>query len=406
MREAVALIRVKWLFLWSQSIMITFIVMKSVKTAFCAVLCLLMFSVTVFPAGAQKLPSKKAIMKTMVLTNEYFMNKWPDPGKSIVTNQERPSNIWTRGVYYEGLMALYGLNKDKRYYDYSVEWGEKHNWGMRSGDRTRNADDQCCGQTYIDLYLMDPRPERIKSIKASIDNMVQSQKVDDWNWIDALQMAMPVFAKLGVLYKDNSYFEKMYEIYMFTKEKHGDKGLYNPAEGLWWRDRAFDPPYTEPNGEDCYWSRGNGWVVAALVRVMEIGGKDMPHYDEYMKTYLEMMKALVPIQRADGYWNVSLHDPNNFGGKEVSGTSLFIYGMAWGINNGILKKKEYAPVIAKAWNAMSREAVHPDGKLGYVQGTGKEPKDGQPVNYDSTPDFEDYGLGCFLLAGSEIYKMK
>jgi len=217
MREAVALIRVKWLFLWSQSIMITFIVMKSVKTAFCAVLCLLMFSVTVFPAGAQKLPSKKAIMKTMVLTNEYFMNKWPDPGKSIVTNQERPSNIWTRGVYYEGLMALYGLNKDKRYYDYSVEWGEKHNWGMRSGDRTRNADDQCCGQTYIDLYLMDPRPERIKSIKASIDNMVQSQKVDDWNWIDALQMAMPVFAKLGVLYKDNSYFEKMYEIYMFTK---------------------------------------------------------------------------------------------------------------------------------------------------------------------------------------------
>jgi len=45
----------------------------------------------------------------MVLANAYFMNKWPDTGKSIVTNRERSSNIWTRAVYYEGLMALYAL---------------------------------------------------------------------------------------------------------------------------------------------------------------------------------------------------------------------------------------------------------------------------------------------------------
>ena len=55
---------------------------------------------------------------------------------------------------------------------------------------------------------------------------------------------------------------------------------------------------------------------------------------------------------------------------------------------------------------MVKDAVHPDGFLGYVQGTGKEPKDGQPVTYDSKPDFDDFGTGCFLLAGSEIYKLK
>jgi unsaturated rhamnogalacturonyl hydrolase len=141
-----------------------------------------------------------------------------------------------------------------------------------------------------------------------------------------------------------------------------------------------------------------------LVRVMDISPND-PHYKEYRKTYLEMMKALLPIQRADGYWNASLHDPNNFGGKEVSGTALFVYGMAWGINNGLLSAKKYTPAIAKAWNAMSTEAVQPDGGLGFVQGTGKQPSDGQPVTYDSKPDFEDYGLGCFLLAGSEVYKL-
>lgn len=359
-------------------------------------------------ASSQKIPSKKKIIQTLRLTNQYFMNKWPDAGKTIFTNIERPSNIWTRAVYYEGLMSLYAVDKQQAYYDYALQWGEKHKWGLRGGIKTRNADNQCCGQTYIDLYLIDNKqhPERVRDIKASIDSMMITSKIDDWSWIDALQMGMPVFVKLGNLYNDTSYFRRMYEMYAFTKYKHGGNGLFNQTEKLWWRDKDFVPPYKEPNGDDCYWSRGNGWVVAALAKTLEALPKTDPHYNEYLEDFKGICAALLPLQRADGYWNVSLNDPNHFGGKEVSGTSLFIYGFAWGINHGILDKKTYKPAIAKAWNAMSKEAVHPDGKLGFVQGTGKEPKDGQPVNYDSTPDFEDYGLGCFLLAGSEIYKMK
>lgn len=369
------------------------------------VLLLLSFTAA---STAQKIPAKKKILKTLRLTNQYFMNKWPDAGKTIFTNIERPSNIWTRAVYYEGLMALYQTDKQQAYYDYALQWGEKHKWGLRGGIKTRNADNQCCGQTYIDLYLIDNKqhPERVKDIKASIDSMMITGKVDDWNWIDALQMGMPVFVKLGNLYNDTSYFRRMYEMYAFTKYKHGGKGLYNQSEKLWWRDKDFVPPYKEPNGDDCYWSRGNGWVVAALAKTLEALPKTDPHYNEYLQDFKDMCAALLPLQRTDGYWNVSLNDPNHFGGKEVSGTSLFIYGFAWGINNGILDKKIYKTSIAKAWNAMCKEAVHTDGKLGYVQGTGKEPKDGQPVSFTSTPDFEDYGLGCFLLAGTEIYKMK
>ncbi len=354
---------------------------------------------------AQKPPDKKTVLKQMELANTYFMNKWPDPGKEIFTNIARPSNIWTRAVYYEGLMELYKLDKDKALYDYAVDWGQKHNWALRGG-ATRNADNQCCGQTYIDLYLIDPKPERIQAIKTSIDEMVKSDKKDDWNWIDAIQMSMPVFARLGNMYKDTSYYRKMYDLYSFAKNSHGTNGLYNPQDHLWWRDKDFVPPYKEPNGEDCYWSRGNGWVVAALIRSLDLLPKTDPHYAEYMKDYKDMMTALLPIQRPDGFWNVSLHDSTHFGGKELSGTALFIYGMAWGMNHGLLDKKTYRAPALKAWSAMSRECVHEEGKLGFVQGTGKEPKDGQPVNYDHTPDFEDYGLGCFLLAGSEIYRMK
>ena len=195
-------------------------------------------------------------------------------------------------------------------------------------------------------------------------------------------------------------------MYNYSKFNHGGKGLYNPKDQLWWRDKDFVPPYTEPNGEDCYWSRGNGWVIASLVRTMDFLPKESSQYKAFLKDFKDMANALVPIQRADGYWNVSLHDSTHFGGKEVSGTALFVYSLAWGINHKYLDKKIFLPIVVKAWNVMAKEAVHPDGKLGFVQGTGKEPKDGQPVGYDKTPDFEDYGLGCFLLAGTEMYKLK
>lgn len=348
--------------------------------------------------------NKEEVLAVLRTTNNYFMHKWPDTGKPIYTNRWRPSNIWTRGVYYEGLMALYKIDKDKRYYDYAVDWGENHKWGLRNGTTTRNADDQACGQTYLDLYEIDPKPERIKDIKSNIDYVIQSGKYDDWTWIDAIQMAMPVFAKLGVMYKDNTYFDYMYKMYAHSKNVEGG-GLYNKADKLWWRDKDFVPPYKEPNGEDCYWSRGNGWVVAALVRVLELIPENEKHRAEYLQDYKELMDGLLTCQREDGFWNVSLHDPTNYGGRETSGTALFVYGMAWGINNGLLDANTYRPVMERAWHAMTKEAIHPSGFLGYLQGTGKEPKDGQPVSFSSVPDFEDYGLGCFLLAGVEVYKL-
>ena len=195
-------------------------------------------------------------------------------------------------------------------------------------------------------------------------------------------------------------------MYIHTKTKEGGNGLYNPVEHLWWRDKDFDPPYKEPNGEDCYWSRGNGWVLAALVRTLDYLPKNSPYRKEFLATYKDMVDALLKCQRSDGFWNVSLHDPDHFGGKELTGTSLFVYGIAWGINNGTLSKKKYLPAIISAWNGLVSDCVHPNGFLGYVQGTGKEPKDSQPVGFDNVPNFEDFGLGCFLLAGSEIYKLK
>lgn len=357
-------------------------------------------------AQAQPLPDRNETLKTVVKVNDYFMKKYADCTAPSFRGKLRPSHIWTRGVYYEGLMALYSIYPREDYFDYAYTWGNFHQWKLCYGTTSRHADGQCAGQAYIDIYNICKEHRILQTIKTNIDMVVNTPQVDDWTWIDAIQMAMPIYAKLGRMSGERKYFDKMWELYNWTRNTCGENGMYNAKEGLWWRDADFDPPYKEPNGRNCYWSRGNGWVYAALVRVLEEIPADEAHRAAYIEDFLNMSKALKKCQRKDGFWNVSLHDESNFGGKETSGTALFVYGMAWGVRNGVLDRNEYLPILLKAWNAIVTEAVHPDdGFLGYVQGTGKEPKDGQPVTYDSVPDFEDYGIGCFLLAGTEMYKL-
>ncbi len=355
--------------------------------------------------SAQQVISKVEVLHAMNIVNGCFMQKHTDPTIPTNVKKIRPSNLWTRAVYYEGLMAFYKVQPQKEFYDYATKWAEFHKWDVRDGVTTRDADNQCCAQTYIELYKIDPKPEKIANIQANIDRVVKSPENNDWTWIDAIQMAMPVYASLGNLTKNKAYFNKMYAMYSHSRNIEGGKGLYNPKHGLWWRDARYLPPFKEPNGKDCYWSRGNGWVYAALVRVLNELPENEKHRKLYISDFRAMSKALKALQREDGFWNVSLHDPTNFGGKETTGTSLFLYGMAWGINNGILNAKEYLPVVTKAWYGLQKYAVQPTGELGWVQGTAQEPKDGQPLAVDKIPNFDDFGTGCFLLGASEVYKL-
>ena len=273
------------------------------------VLCATLFA-TALPAAEtnEAKPSKKSVITAMRVANDYFMNKWSDPGQVIPYPSRKKNyeaNLWTRGYYFEGLMDLYEVDPQQCYLDYAIEWGNKHNWGLRgtkNGVLPRNADNLCAGQTYIYLYQLDPKkPEKyITAIRSAIDSMMATDKIDDWSWIDAVQMAMPIFAQMGNLTGNKAYYDRAYDMYMFTKTKHGDNGLYNPKDSLWWRDADFDPPYKEPNGEDCYWSRGNGWIVVAMARMLDLLPEDEKHRKEYETMLVSMCKALKPLQREDG----------------------------------------------------------------------------------------------------------
>jgi len=384
--------------------------MKHTKLNLITLLFLLLVSVSCTNSGPE-IPSPEDVFAAMETANNYFMEKFPDDSKDLVQPPNGivwKSNIWTRGTYYTGLMSLYRTTNESKLLDYALDWGEKHNWSLSTAEMWN---DHLAGQVYIELYQLDTtKKERLAAIKESMDLFIATGDTmgrgfgSDWNWIDAAYMAMPVFAQLGALTGDDVYYTKMHSLYMNMKNEVGG-GLFNEEDGLWWRDADFTPPYKEPNGEDCYWSRGNGWVVGALVRTLKALPEDAPNRDGYISVLIQMCEALLKVQREDGMWNVSLHDPDHYGGKEVSGTSFFLYGMAWCVNKGLLDAEKFKPAIYHGWNTMVKECLHPNGFLGFVQGTGKEPKDQQPVTHTSMPDFEDYGLGAFLLAGCEISKL-
>ena len=336
--------------------------------------------------------------------NDYFMAKWSDPSAPTNAKKLRPSNLWTRGVYYEGLMALNSVEPDERYMDYVDRWGTFHKWMPYSSRLTTvDADHQCCAQTYFMRYQMVGGEEKVASMRKNFDNQISDGSVEHWFWIDAIQMAMPAYAMLTQITGDRKYLDYAMRSYLWTRNECGG-GLFNKAEGLWWRDKNFVPPYKETDGKNCYWSRGNGWVYAALVRVMQTLPKNDKYFKQLKADYLLMTRALLSVQREDGFWNASLAS-QDFAGPELSGTSLFLYGLSWGMNNGLLKGRQYRDAADRAWQACA-SCVHRDGFLGYVQGSGDRPASSQPCTYYREPDFDDYGLGCFLLGATEYSKLK
>ena len=380
------------------------ILLKQMKKLLVAMLWLIAMTLTI---AAQ--PTPEEVLNVTRRANDYFMQKYEDPTVPTNWKRIRPSSLWTRAVYYEGLMALYDIDPQQRYLDYTDRWADFHQWTPRNGINTCDADDQCCAQTYLIRYAQAKDKKMLMPAQENLEHQMQTPNPKNqslygwWTWIDAIQMAMPLYMQMYHVTGEAKYRDHAMSMYEWSRNTLAG-GLFNEKEGLWWRDADYVPPYKEPDGQNCYWSRGNGWVYAALVRSMnELSPKEKCH-KKLKNDFLVMSEALLKCQREDGFWNPSLTS-TNYAMKETSGTALFLYGMAWGIQKGYLKADIYQPACDRAWLAMEKEAIHADGFIGWMQGTGKDPAAGQPLSYTRIPDFEDYGTGCFLLGAAEYYKL-
>ena len=110
-------------------------------------------------------PTPDQVLRAMHQANDYFIRQHPDPTVPTFVKKERPSNLWTRGVYFEGLMALNRIDLRASNKEYVCQWAAFHRFTPRNGVYTRDADDYCCCQTYLemmeqaDIYLNGPSVE-------------------------------------------------------------------------------------------------------------------------------------------------------------------------------------------------------------------------------------------------------
>jgi len=312
---------------------------------------------------------------------------------------------WTNGAFYAGVVAAWETTGSKKIWDAMYEMGEANQW--KAGPRLQHADDHAICQTYIDMYRVSGDKKMIAPFIATMDEFMVTPYVTGdirpvtWWWCDALFMGPAAFVKLGITLKDNKYlelndklFKECYDL-LYDKEAH----LYARDMKYKWNEPSITP-IKEANGQKIFWSRGNGWVMGGLVRVISELPKDYPTRDFYIQNFKEMSAKIASLQQKDGLWRASLLDPESYPGGEASGSGFYCYALAWGINNGILDKSTYLPFVEKAWIGLNG-LIQPDGHVGWCQPIGADPK----KNFEAD-SWEVYGTGAFLLAGSEVIKLK
>ena len=305
--------------------------------------------------------------------------------------------IWTWSVLYSGYMAAADSLGEVKYRDAMETMGKKFDWQLRS--HLPDADDQSVAQTYLELYLLKKDPAMLAPARSELDALLAAPHVSrragkgiSWWWCDALFMAPPVWARMYAATGDRKYITYLDEEWAKTSDL-----LWDKQEHLYARDADY-LTRREANGKKMFWARGNGWVMGGLARTLEYLPKDDPARAMYVTQLKEMAARVASLQGKDGLWRSGLLDPENYDLPEMSGSALMTYALAWGVNEGVLDRKVYRPVIAKAWAGMLQH-VYADGRLGCIQQTGAE-----PAPFRATASYT-YGVGAFLLAGSEIRRM-
>jgi unsaturated rhamnogalacturonyl hydrolase len=300
---------------------------------------------------------------------------------------------WTLAALYAGFVDLPPEVHGNVYRDAMKQMGQQFHWQL--GPRAEHADDHAIAQTYLGLYEAEHDPAMLAPTRTGMDALLQHTDDADkplWWWCDALFMAPPVLADLSRITGDRKYLDFMDREWWITSQR-----LYDPQLHLFARDASFLDKH-EANGAKVFWSRGNGWVMAGLVRVLSAMPADYPTRPKYVAQLQQMAKALAAIQGSDGLWRPGLLDASDYKLPEVSGSAFNTYALAWGIRAGILDRKQYLPVVEKAWAGLLTH-VYQDGRLGCIQPVGAAP--GQFTAGSSYT----FGVGAFLLAGSEVYKL-
>ncbi len=322
---------------------------------------------------------------------------------------------WIQGALYIGMTRWIDTVNDKELLTAIEQMAKQEEYSFLTG-RPYHADDHTIAQTYLWLTEKNGNQDALKPTKELFDWILENKPQVSldmratkasgtgfdhleancqlrWCWADALFMAPRAWLKLSNITGDSRYFDYADKEFWASVDY-----LFSEDWGLYYRDsRYFDMKTV--NDKPVFWSRGNGWVFAALPMLIEELPKGHPSKARYIELFKKNAAGLLKRQAKEGHWPASLADPELITSPEMSGTGFITFGLAWGVNNGILTSAEVRQSVIKGWEALER-AVEPSGRLNYVQHPGKAP---QPAKKS---DSQLYGVGALLLAASEMTKFQ
>ena len=352
-------------------------------------------------AAKKVVSQKEEVISIIQQVNNYWQKNNPVHGRAF----------WDNAAYHTGNMEAYFVTKNPEYLKFSEDWATHNEWkGAKSNDKSKwkytygetdeyvlFGDYQICFQVYADLYMIQQDPVKIARAIEVMEYQMSTSQNDYWWWADGLYMVMPVMTKLYKITRNEVYLQKLKEYLNYS-----DSIMYDEEARLYYRDAKYVyPKHKTLSGKKDFWARGDGWVFAGLAKVLN----DLPpnHADRnrYVSRFKAMAESIAACQQPEGYWTRSMLDATHAPGPETSGTAFFTYGLLWGMNNRILDKSVYQPVVEKSWNYLTKTALQSDGKVGYVQPIGEKAIPGQVVDANSTANF---GVGAFLLAASEMVR--
>lgn len=372
--------------------------MKKLTSSIAIVMMLLALPTTAKLKKKQPLP-KLTAMEIVDKVNMHWQ----------AANKPEVDAFWHNAAYFTGNMEAYKLTGKAAYLEYADKWARHNKWSGATeadpdkwlyktyGEGQRHVlfgDWQICFQTYLDLYQMNPDDYKVTRAFEVIDRMCGMQQNDFWWWADGLYMVMPVMTKMYKITGNEKYLDKLYQNFLYA-----DNLMFDKEENLYYRDGKYVyPKHKTESGKKDFWARGDGWVLAGLAKVLADMPSSYKHRAFFADRFCKLAAAVAKCQQKEGYWTRSMLDAKQAEGPETSGTAFFAYGILWGVNNGLLGRAEYEPVINKAWDYLSNVALQDDGAVGYVQPIGEKAIKGQTLTAANTANF---GTGAFLLAACE-----
>ncbi len=313
---------------------------------------------------------------------------------------------WVQGTFFVGLADAADATRDPKYDQALKEIASANNWKL--GDRLTHADDHLVAMIYARFAKKEKQPSYIEPSRMSFDKIIalnsqvslefiekpgsESHCQDRWCWADALYMAPAAWMAVGVASGNDKY------ITYADKEFWASTGyLFDKEAGLFYRDSRFFPQ-RGPDGEKVYWARGNGWVFGGIANILRVLPKNHPSRGRYIALFKQMAAALVSVQQNSGFWHTSLAAKRPEA-PETSGTGFFTYGLAYGVNEGMLTDTKFKRAARLGWAGLNQH-VSAQGRLGYVQQVGDRPGDVQP------DDAQYYGTGAYLQAAVQMLKLE